>query len=597
MAKKKTAKTLKIKEKLHEAKIVNEHKWVGFTRKPLYLVYLIVGLIFISYHIYFADKVIPGVSVQGIDIGGMDSSRAVSTLRNNLIATGEAKLKINGNDFAIKTGDINFEYLPVETAKKAFNVGRKNGIEDSITNKIKGLFTSINIDPEYKYDREALDSRIAVMQRDMLDPVVEPHFSMVNGELNIIQGKSGDYLDVDQLKSEIEETIAFKKSATITPNITKQDPELTLEELDEILPEMDKIVNAGYKLTFENREWTITPEEIIAIVKPQKQDGKVVLRVDDRVLADKVNAIAAQIDRSPRAQTLEVDSGKVVKFLASEPGLKLKVKETSGLIKQSMLNASPNIELAVQVTVPPETDNEYGIKELIAEGTSKFKGSAAGRVHNIELAASRVNGILVPPGEVFSFNKAVGEVSRATGYATAYVISSGRTVLGDGGGLCQVSTTVFRAALNAGLPMVERHAHSYRVSYYEQDSAPGIDATVYVPSVDLKFRNDTNHYILIVSEFNKEESSLSYKIYGTKDGRTVEVSEPKVLSRTPPPANVYEDDPSMAKGTTVQVEHPVWGASVVFNRVVKKGGEILSNDTFKSNYRAWAAVYKVGTRD
>ena len=167
--------------------------------------------------------------------------------------------------------------------------------------------------------------------------------------------------------------------------------------------------------------------------------------------------------------------------------------------------------------------------------------------------------------------------------------------MGDGGGVCQVSTTVFRAALDAGLPIVERTAHSYRVSYYEQDSPVGIDATIYRPSVDLKFLNDTPNYILVASEFDEANYSLIYKIYGTNDGREVEITEPVVLSRTAPPGPSYIDDSSLPKGVTKQVEYPVWGASVVFNRIVKRGGQTIIEDTFKSHYRAWGAVYNVGT--
>src|SRR5205085_743367 len=128
-------------------------------------------------------------------------------------------------------------------------------------------------------------------------------------------------------------------------------------------------------------------------------------------------------------------------------------------------------------------------------------------------------GVLIAPGQVFSFSKAIGEVSSFTGYKQAYVIENGKTVLGDGGGVCQVSTTLFRAALNAGLPIVERHPHAYRVQYYEEDSGPGIDAAVYVPSVDLKFKNDTGHHILIQAYADVENLRLTFDLYGANDGR------------------------------------------------------------------------------
>ena len=140
------------------------------------------------------------------------------------------------------------------------------------------------------------------------------------------------------------------------------------------------------------------------------------------------------------------------------------------------------------------------------------------------MATSRLNGVLVAPGEEFSFNKALGDVSAGTGYQQAYVIKGGRTVLGDGGGVCQVSTTLFRALLNAGLPITERRAHSYRVGYYEQGFPPGLDATVYYPTTDLKFKNDTSNHILIQSRV--EGVKLIFDIYGPDDGRKVVMEGP-----------------------------------------------------------------------
>ena len=123
--------------------------------------------------------------------------------------------------------------------------------------------------------------------------------------------------------------------------------------------------------------------------------------------------------------------------------------------------------------------NDLGVKELVGSGYSTYSGSIENRVFNVSHGASKINGVLIPPGETFSFNKTVGDITAATGFKQAYVIKSGRTVLDDGGGICQVSTTLFRAALNAGLPIVNRTAHAYRVGYYEQGFPPGIDATIY----------------------------------------------------------------------------------------------------------------------
>lgn len=247
--------------------------------------------------------------------------------------------------------------------------------------------------------------------------------------------------------------------------------------------------------------------------------------------------------------------------------------------------------------VTTEKANSLGIKELLASGTSLFQRSIPGRIYNVNLAATRVNGVLVEPGEVFSFAKALGDISAFTGYKQAYVIENGKTVLGDGGGVCQVSTTFFRALLNAGLPIVERHAHAYRVGYYEQDSPPGFDATVYVPSVDLKFKNDTKNYILIQTIINTNEQRLTFMLYGTKDNRQVTISKPVIRSQTPAPPPLYQDDPTLPKGQIKQIDFEAAGAYVSFTREVTKDGKKIIADTFVSNYRPWQAVYLRGTKE
>ncbi len=184
----------------------------------------------------------------------------------------------------------------------------------------------------------------------------------------------------------------------------------------------------------------------------------------------------------------------------------------------------------------------------------------------------------------------------STGYDSAWIISGGRTVLGTGGGVCQTSTTMFRAALNSGLPVVERHAHAYRVSYYENDQPIGFDAAIYQPAVDLKFRNDTPNYVLVQTETIPEENKIAFRIYGTPDGREVEITEPIITGVSGAPAPKYEDTDTLAKGVVKQVDFAAPGATSVFSRKVTKDGNILFEETYRSVYRPWQAVFLVGTK-
>ena len=300
-------------------------------------------------------------------------------------------------------------------------------------------------------------------------------------------------------------------------------------------------------------------------------------------------------------------NGRVTVFKPSKDGQTVNIEELKNQISSKFLtvvsSSKPETivtEIPVRVLKPKITTdkaNNLGIKELLASGTSLFQHSIPNRIYNISLASTRLNGILVAPGEVFSFGKALGDISAFTGYLQAYVIQNGKTILGDGGGVCQVSTTFFRALLNAGLPIVERHAHAYRVGYYEQDSPPGLDATVFLPSVDLKFKNDTGNYILIQTYIDPNIPRLTFELYGTKDGREVSITTPVVTNQTPAPPDVFQDDPTLPKGQVKQVDFAAAGANVYFTRQVIKNGKVIIADRFDSDFRPWQAVYLRGTKE
>ena len=359
------------------------------------------------------------------------------------------------------------------------------------------------------------------------------------------------------------------------------------------------IGRSGYFLSNLYQKWRAATEGI---------NLPIVWKMNSDILDETLGNLANSIDIAPADALFQFESGKVTAFKPAESGRRLNQKKAKELVHSYVTTLtridSPNIKpvafsLPIDVESPKittENSNQYGIKELIGVGSSKFKGSISGRVANIVLSASRINGHLIPPGSIFSFNDTLGDVSASTGFQPAYIIKSGRTVLGDGGGVCQVSTTLFRAALDAGLPIVERNAHSYRVSYYEQDSSPGIDATVFAPSYDLKFKNNTDNYILIQAKPDAKNYSLIFEIYGTSDGRLAEITKPTILSQTPPPPDLFQDDPNLPVGEVKQVDFRATGAKVNFDYKVVKSGEVITQQSFFSNFAPWQAVFLRGTR-
>lgn len=314
-----------------------------------------------------------------------------------------------------------------------------------------------------------------------------------------------------------------------------------------------------------------------------------------------------RINKDPIDALFTFQNGKVIAFRPSSDGQMVDTDELKKNLNYQF-NAIPTwkkdqvikIPISIRVLKPKVTTdkaNNLGIKELIGVGTSLFQHSIQSRIFNITLAASRINGVLIEPNEIFSFNKVLGDVSSFTGYQQAYIIQNGRTILGDGGGVCQVSTTFFRAILNSGLPIIERHAHAYRVGYYEQDGPAGLDATIYVPTVDLKFKNDTKDYILVQTQINQEAQQLSVFFYGTKDGRAVNISQPIITNRVSAPSDLYQDDPTLPKGAIKQVDFKAEGSRVTFTREVTKNGKRIISDKFISNYAPWQSVFLRGTRE
>lgn len=328
---------------------------------------------------------------------------------------------------------------------------------------------------------------------------------------------------------------------------------------------------------------------------------------DPEALNSLLDTLSQSIDIEPENALFEFQNGRVSAFKLSKSGRAL---DKSALLRQvenqivllsseSQPQATINFPLPIIAKEPLiQTDqaNDLGIQELIGKGESTFKGSIPGRIHNVALAASRINGHLVPPGQTFSFNQALGDISAATGYKQAYVIKQGRTVLDDGGGVCQVSTTLFRAALNSGLPITERHAHSYRVSYYEQGGwKPGFDATVYAPSYDLKLKNDTPAHILIQAQTDTKNLTLVFELYGTKDGRISEISPTRLWDPRPAPPDLIQDDPTLPTGQMKQVDWANPGIKAAFDYKVTKNGEVMFEKNFFSNFVPWQAVYLKGT--
>jgi vancomycin resistance protein YoaR len=561
------------------------------------VIILVTG--FLAYYFFaFTNKVYPNVILAGTDIGRLSLADAQLKISKNILSPEVLTLSNKDQDFLINPEDVDFSYNLGTSLQNAYKFTRTGNIIGDFKTRIDLLFHQKYIVLTYDYDAEKLTNVLTAISDKISVKSTEPSVKLIKGEIIINKGAPGNEVDLESLKQLIILAYAQNNFEKIEIPIGVVDKTLNQNQIDSLRLRAEKFIGKDLQLKFEFNSFNLSDSDLISLMDPISGYLK------DKI-SDKVQEIANDTNRAPQNPKFVFENGRVSEFQPALDGVSVDIEKLTNLLNSSFDTLADSTEknLSLDIPVvktPPEITtgsvNNLGIKELIGRGTSTFYHSIPGRIHNVVLAASRINGTLVPPGQTFSFNQTLGDVSQFTGYQQAYIISDGKTILGDGGGVCQVSTTLFRSLLNAGLPITERQAHAYRVGYYEQDSPPGLDATVYSPSPDLKFINDTPAHILIQATANPKNYSLVFELYGTSDGRVATISKPIVTNVSAPPADLYQDDPTLPIGTIRQIDFKAWGAKVTFNYSVKRGGEEIYKKTFISNYRPWQAIYLKGTK-
>ena len=561
------------------------------------VIILITGSL-VYYFSFFTNKVYPNIFLAGTNVGGLNTTDSQLKIGKNILSPEVLTLSHKDQDFLINPQDVDFSYDLSMSVQNAYKITRTGNIFDDFKTRIDLLFHQKNLVLTYNYNEEKLTSVLTAISDKISVKSTEPSVKLVKSEVIIDKGAPGNEVDLDSLREMVILSYAQNNFEKIEIPIGVIDKTLDQSQIDSLRLRAEKFIDKNLQMKFEFSTFSLSDTDIVSLMDPM-------FGYSQEKISAKVQKIANDINRDPQNPKFVFENGKVSEFQPALDGVQVDVEEFANILISSLDTLADSTEknisfdIPVKITQPEvttESVNNLGIKELIGRGTSTFYHSIPGRVHNVVLAASRINGTLVAPGQAFSFNQTLGDVSQFTGYQQAYIISDGKTILGDGGGVCQVSTTLFRSLLNAGLPITERQAHAYRVGYYEQDSPPGLDATVYSPSPDLKFINDTPAHILIQATANPKNYSLIFELYGTSDGRVATISKPVVTNVSAPPPDLYQDDPTLPVGTIKQIDFKAWGAKVTFNYSVKRGGEEIYKKTFISNYRPWQAIYLKGTK-
>jgi vancomycin resistance protein YoaR len=566
--------------------------------RPFLLVFYGVLLISIAYNVYYARKIVPGVKISGVNIGGLTFNQAKDILQNIEAETDKnLKFKFENNEYFINGEDISLKYDWDYSISKAFEYGRSGNFIKTSWDKLKALVAGEDILAFFDYDEESLGMKMSIIKNSINTDPQESGFHFVNGKIEIIPSSYGRSVEEDVFYQIITDSLDKMNFSEKEIPVKVIEPKLTEDVVRNVEESIKNVVSKELSIKYGEKKWTLSAEDLLGLIeisRNSKNENELIL--NEYAFKDLSDSISFEVNTPPRGRVVSTEGTRVIEFKIVGEGKELDVEKFKRDLENSLFENREGITVTVNVVGEKGDASKYGIVSLLGEGSSYFKGSANSRIHNIALSAKNTDGVLVAPGEIYSMNNSVGPIDAAHGFQSAYIIKGGRTVLGEGGGVCQTSTTLFRAILNSGLPIVARYPHAYRVGYYEQDMPVGFDAAVFQPSWDFKFKNDTKAYVLVQSYVSTEESKITFKIYGTPDGRVVEISKPVITGQTPPPEPLYEDDPDLKKGVTVQVDFPAWGATSVFTRTVKRGDEVLFTDTFASKYQPWRAVFRVGTK-
>jgi vancomycin resistance protein YoaR len=528
------------------------------------------------------------------------------------------QLKVGERAFEFKPNEFGSTFDPAATTRLAMGIGRSGNWEQQLRERAQVYWNGVDIGPTVRMDSAAAARRISDIATQVDKASVDAKLDINLAAASVTESPSQTGLALDQIASLrlVEAAIRSRASgviqlplAVVQPKVTALTEAATLarkylsNDLIVMIPQWDAAGASAQPV----EGFRIPRNEMgnYVLLDTGEKDGVPTydLRFRRESMRGRIEGFRNVISGTTQDARFTFDDAtrQLTAIQASRFGRELDVDATLDAIEQAARSdVNRTVVLTVRTVKPAVPDSasaaDLGVTELLTQATTFFKGSSAARITNVKVAAARFHGVVIPPGEVFSFNKYLGNVSTEDGFAEGLIIVGNRTEKGVGGGVCQVSTTAFQAALRAGFPIVERYPHGYRVSYYERGMGAGYDAAVFTPWADLKFRNDTKSHLLIETYFDPVRVTLTFKFYGTRDNRQVLISPSKISNTVPKAADLYEPDPEgkLGPGQIKQVEYAVDGATIAFSRTVTRDGETLIAETITSKYVPWRNVFRFG---
>lgn len=403
-----------------------------------------------------------------------------------------------------------------------------------------------------------------------------------------ISGIEVGNLTKDQAREKINEAVQKWLSQSLKLEVHGEMVELPLEKLEPLI-DIESTLDEGYA---HGREGSILDKAKSKMKASDEVHFDLIPNWDDKKLADAFTANLSKFNIAPIDASFRITELNAMELQREQPGQSIEIEPLVTQVKKTQIFQDPGTTKVIFKEEKPSVtvtnlENEK-ITGLLASYTSKFDASQLERSENVRLAAKALDGALIKPGETISFNGIVGERVAEKGYQDAYIIVNGEFVPGLGGGICQVSSTLYNAGLSANLGIVERSNHELAITYVPL----GQDATVAYPDLDLKLKNDTGGYLLIRTKFIKD--SLTIDLYGkVNPGQEVLISN-KIESVIPPTEQKIHDS-SITRGEQVVKQQGQSGYITSTYRTVKLNGTIIkTEDLGKSNYKAVPKIIAVG---
>jgi len=574
---------------------------------------LALGLISLGYRLVFWGRVLPGVHVAGINLGGLSRAQAQARLEEQFTYPygGAVVFRDGPNSWTYSPAQLGWKLNAAASLERAYAYGREGGFLSALANAVGAAYRGAESTAVVEFDQAIAQNALQPLADQINRPSREAQLDFQNGSVSAVPGQSGRELNLEATLTLLSAQLQTLRSGDSPLVIVEHAPAVL--DSSPLLEQARALLATGFILSLPNPQagdpgpWQITPADLPALLRVGlSPEGRPALTVDSQNLLSLLREISRQTNRPAENARFTFDdaSGQLIAIQPSRTGRRVDEEASLQAVQQALSQGAALAVLQVQENAPQVSDTasgaSLGITQNIATYTSYFRGSSAARMTNIETAASRFHGLLVAPGETFSMGQSLGDVSLDSGFAEALIIYGGRTIKGVGGGVCQVSTTLFRTAFFAGFPIVERYAHAYRVYYYEQNASgldttlAGLDATVYFPVVDFKFTNDTPYWLLMETYFDPVRQSLTWKFYSTSDNRVVQWETSGLQNQVSPPPPVIQYNGDLPEGSFKQVDWAAEGADITVNRTVLIGDKIHFMDKFVTHYAAWGDICEYG---